>query len=187
MKSPKRQASPACTSVIEVIAEPHLTAADEARIAEILRQSFPTDYQGRSFFQQRPHMRLVWREGRVLSHMSLFLRAIRVGDRVVDVVGVGDVATAAEARGRGHATALLDRCKTVASSSCARFVILFGDRALYDRAGFLPAANPFRHCQMVGARTGDIVEGASPFLRVLPLTDAPWPEDEQVDFLGHLF
>ncbi|SNS11615.1 GNAT family N-acetyltransferase [Antarctobacter heliothermus] len=175
------------TSVIEVIAEQNLTAADEARIAEILRQSFPTDFEGRSFYQQRPHMRLVWREGCVLAHMSLFLRAIRVGENVVDVVGVGDVATSVEARGRGHATALLDRCKSVASSRRASFLILFGDRELYDRAGFLPATNQFRHCQMVGARTGDIVEGSSPFLRVFPLTEALWPEDAQIDFLGHLF
>lgn len=174
-------------SVIEVIAEPDLTTADESRIAQILHQSFPTDYEGRSFYQQRPHMRFVWRENCVLSHMSLFLRAIRLGDRVVDVIGIGDVATAPEARGRGHATALLDRSKSLALSSRASFLILFGDRTLYDRAGFVPATNPFRHCQMAGGRTAGIVEGTSPFLRVLPLTDAPWPEAAQVDFLGHLF
>ncbi|WP_417205827.1 GNAT family N-acetyltransferase [Antarctobacter sp.] len=173
--------------MIEVIAEPNLTPEDEAQIAEILRQSFPTDFGGRSFYQQRPHMRLVWRENRVLAHMSLFLRAIRVGDRMVDVIGIGDVATAPEARRRGLAGALLTDAVRTAQASGARFAILFGDRTLYDRAGFVPAANRFRYVRMVGARTGEVVEDSSRFLRVRPLTADRWPDEAFVDFVGHLF
>lgn len=173
--------------MIELLPEPELTPGDEAQIAEILRQCFPTDFEGRSFFQQRPHLRLVWREARIVAHMSVFLRAVRVGDDMADVIGIGDVATVAGARGRGHATALMEHCITLATASPAQFMILFGDRTLYDRAGFVPATNRFRYIPMVGARTGEATEGTSPFLRVRPLTQSIWPDQAPVDFLGPLF
>lgn len=176
-----------CISVIEVVPETDLTPVDEAQIADILRASFPTDFEGRSFYQQRPHMRVLWREDRVLAQISVFLRAIRVGDTIVDVVGIGDVATAPDSRGCGLASALLDRCIQVATDSRADFLILFGDRTLYDRAGFVPASNRFRYIKMVGARTGEVVEQTSPFLRVLPLSAEPWQDTARLDFLGHLF
>ncbi|MGP6088742.1 GNAT family N-acetyltransferase [Antarctobacter jejuensis] len=173
--------------MIETIAEPDLVPEDEAQIAEILRDSFPTDFGGRSFYQQRPHMRIVWREERIVSQLSLFLRAIRVGDDLVDAAGIGDVATAPGARGKGHADAVVAKAVEVARSSGVRFLILFGDRTLYDRAGFLPVANRFRYIKMIGARTGEVTEGSSPFFRVKALTEERWQEGEQVDFLGHLF
>ncbi|MCA0953694.1 GNAT family N-acetyltransferase [Mameliella alba] len=178
-------AKAALTAMIDCIAEPDLSLSDEARIADLLRQCFPTDFGGRSFYQQRPHMRLVWRDRQILSHLSLFLRAIRLGDELVDVLGIGDVATAPDARGCGHATALLDHA--VHKAGRARFAILIGDRTLYDRAGFVAQSNPFRHLRIEGARTVEITDQTSPFLRVRPLADSAWPKAERVDFLGPLF
>jgi predicted N-acetyltransferase YhbS len=173
--------------MIERLHEPLLTARDEARIAALLRACFPTDYGGRSFFMQRPHMRLVWREDQILSHVALFYRAVRLGDDLIDVMGLGDVATAPQARGRGLATALLSDAIDIARASGAHYMMLFGARGLYERAGFLPAANPYTQVGMTGARTGVVTRAHSPFFRVLPLGQAAWPATAEVDFMGPLF
>ena len=95
--------------MIEVIPEYALTREDEAQVAQLLRASFPTDFGGRSFYQQRPHLRIVWRAPEILGHIALFYRAIRLDGQLTDVTGLGDIATAPQARGQGIATALLDR------------------------------------------------------------------------------
>lgn len=173
--------------MIELISEHELSAQTEAEISGLLRQSFPTDFGGRSFYQQRPHLRLIWRDGGVQSHVSLFLRAIRLGEDLVDVMGVGDVATCPEARGQGHATALMRRTIEIGQASRADFLVLFGARHLYDRAGFHPVEVRYRHVQMTGARTGEVAETTSRFFRVRELGDRRWPADHEVDFLGPLF
>ncbi|ODM45952.1 hypothetical protein A9320_07995 [Ruegeria sp. PBVC088] len=176
-----------CGAVIEVTAEHALTGEDEAQIAALLRASFPTDFGGRSFFQQRPHLRVVWRDGMILGHVALFYRAIRVDGQLIDVIGLGDVATAPEARGRGIATSLLDRVLAIGKDSNAQFALLFGERRLYDRAGFRLAANTYIRIDMTGARTGDVARVQSRFLRVLPLTGALWSDRAELDLLGPLF
>jgi len=173
--------------VIETLSEPRLTASDDAEIATLLGACFPTDYGGRSFYHQRPHLRLVWRDGRVLSHLSLYYRAIRLGPDLVDIVGLGDVATVPEARGGGMATAMMAHAIQTAQDSAACFMILFGARGLYERAGFASAANPFVHVAMAGARTDHVAAANSPFLMVRRLRDTLWPEHAEVDFLGPLF
>ncbi len=182
-----RMVKPWCSRMIEEVPEHRLVAKDDAEIAALLKTSFPTDFGGRSFFKQRPHLRLVWREDRILGHVALFFRAIRVGDTLVDVIGVGDVAALPEARGKGIATLLMDRSVAIGQDSQAEFLLLFGARSLYDRAGFRPVINPYLHVQMEGARTGEIERRTSQFLKVRPLREADWREGVEIDFLGHLF
>lgn len=173
--------------MIEVIAEYDLTAGDEAQIAALLRTAFPTDFGGRSYYKQRPQIRLVWRDGAILSQVALFYRAIRLGDDLIDIIGLGDVATLPEARKKGYAGALLDRAIEIGAASPAQYLALFGARRLYDRAGFARVVNPYLHVEMTGARTGAVAHATSQYLMVRPLGSARWPEGVPVDFLGALF
>ncbi|SMX32162.1 GNAT family N-acetyltransferase [Maliponia aquimaris] len=170
--------------MIEAIPEHVLTEADETQIAALLRQCFPTNFGGRSFYQQRPTLRLVWREGGILGHVALFCRAVRLDGELTDILGLGDIATDPQARGWGIGTALVQRALETGS---APFAVLFGARTLYDRAGFKPVANPYLHVDMTGARTQAVVRRNSQFLKVRARADRPWPEGAEVDFLGSLF
>lgn len=173
---------------IDRIAETDLTARDEAAIAALLAQAFSTDFGGRSFYQQRPHLRFVLREaGKVLGHAALTLRAVRLGDTLIDVAGLADVATAPEARGRGIATALVGAAIAAARRGPARFVLLFGDRPLYAGLGFARQPNPVRFVEMTGARTGSIVTSRDKALMVLPLACTAWDGAAELDLLGWAF
>lgn len=170
----------------ELIPEWALTPTDEAEIAALLARCFTTDFGGRSFYQTRQHLRLVHREGAILAHMAMQFRAMRLGGRLITVAGLGDVATAPEARGRGLAGALLAEAIAVARASPAEFFLLFGDRPLYAGAGFRPMRNVMVWCEMGGAVTGQITREAAQSLMVLPLR-GDWDATAELDLLGNLF
>jgi predicted N-acetyltransferase YhbS len=135
--------------LIEVLYETNLTPRDDAEIAALLENCFPTEYDGRSFFQQRPQLRVVWRAPEIVAHVAVFFRAIRLDDTLADIVGIGDVATLENHREQGLATVLLNHA--LAQAPAAPFAILIGRRSLYDRAGFRRAANPMVHVDLTAA------------------------------------
>lgn len=172
---------------IDRIEELRLTAEDDRQIATLLDAAFGAEFGGRSYFMQRPHLRLVARSpDRITGHMGLTFRSIRAGDRLIPILGLGDVATDPLHRGQGIATALLRTAIEEARQTPAEFFVLFGDAGLYAAHGFRPHHNALRYVEMVGARTGDVHEGVKDSLMVLPLRDTDWPEGP-LDFLGHLF
>src|SRR5215207_9152240 len=123
--------------LVERIAEWHLTAADEAAIAALLDVSFPTEFGGRSFFFQRHHLRLVVRDaGRIVGHMALTLRAVQLGERLVTVAGLAEVATDPGHRGRGIAGEILQAAIQDSRNGPAEHLLLFGVAKVYEAAGF---------------------------------------------------
>ena len=174
--------------MIEQIADWDLGAEDEAHIARLLRGCFSTDFGGRSFFQQRPHFRLIWREGgQIIGHMAVMMRAIRLGGALVDVAGLADVASHPNHRGKGIAASLLQATIARVKGSQAQYFLLFGTARLYAAHGFAAAHNQITYIDMRGAQTGQVKTERAEELRVLPLRGQAWPVDAPVDLLGHLF
>jgi predicted N-acetyltransferase YhbS len=174
--------------LIDLIPEWRLTNAEEAEIAALLARSFTSDFGGRSFFQTRQHLRLVHRhEGRIVGHMALQFRAMRLGGRLITVAGLGDVATDAGHRGKGIAAGLLKEATRVAKASPAEFFLLFGVAKLYAAAGFRSACNPLVWIEMEGARTGALHREPAEGLMVLPLGAAAWDDGAVLDLLGNSF
>jgi predicted N-acetyltransferase YhbS len=172
---------------IDRIEELRLAAEDEAAIAHLLAEAFGTEFGGRSYFMQRHHLRLVARDPGIVGHVGLTFRAVRFPDRLVPVLGVADVATAAERRGQGIAGRLIEAVIDEGKAGPAEFIALFGTAGLYEAAGFLPVSNPLRAVDMNGARTRGIIERQSANLLVMPLRGRAWDCDVPIDFLGHFF
>lgn len=162
--------------LIEKIPEWQMNRQDDAEIASLLARCFDTDFRGRSFFTQPHHLRLIHRQGPVIAHMALLLRAIQLGDRHVIVAGLAEVATDATYRGRGIATCLLQEAITQARTSPAEFLLLFGTAKLYTTAGFRNISN-----QIADMALPDV------HLMMLPLQDAPWPDTALLDLNGPPF
>lgn len=172
---------------IDRIEETRLSAADEAAIAGLLARCFTTDFGGRSFFQQRHHVRLVQRDPGIVGHVAITFRAVRLGDRLVDIAGLAEVATDPARRGEGIAARLVAAGAEEARAARADFVLLFGTAGVYAGAGFRPARNPLVWADMTGARTGRIRRARKAALMVLPLGDTPWDDGAPVDLLGQMF
>lgn len=176
------------THPIARIEEMRLTAEDERQISVLLLRAFDTDFGGRSYFKQRHHLRLVWREdGGIIGHMALTIRDLRAGARLVPIVGLAEVATDPAHRGRGTASALMEAAIGEARQSIAEFFVLFGDQPLYAGCGFVPQPNRLRSVGMDGARTGEVVVTGPEGLMVLPLTGVAWDTEADIDLMGSLF
>ncbi len=174
---------------VETIAEHLLTIADETAIAALLKRCFTTDFGGRSFFQTRHSWRHVFRhDGRIVAHLAVQLRAVRLGDTLTTVAGIADVATHPDHRGKGHAATLLRAALHTARQSPARHVVLFGTARLYRAAGFRPIENPLTYIDLTHARTGALYrDKPEQHLQVLVLKEQPWDEAKPLDLLGGLF
>lgn len=175
--------------IVETIPEHLLTNADDAAIAQLLARCFTTDFGGRSFFQTRHSWRHILRhDGQVIAHLAVQLRAVRLGEDLLTIAGIADVATHPDHRGRGHAATLLQATLTTARQSPARHVLLFGTAKLYPAAGFRPIQNPLTYIDLTGARSGPL-HRARPeeHLQVLDLADTPWDGSKPLDLLGGLF
>jgi predicted N-acetyltransferase YhbS len=174
---------------VETISEHLLINDDEAAVANLLARCFATDFGGRSFFQTRHSWRHVLRqEGRIIAHLAVQLRAVRLGDDLVTIAGIADVATDPDHRGKGHAATLLQTALAAARHSPARHVLLFGIAQLYPAAGFRPTLNPLTYVDLTGARTGPLHrDRPEEHLQVLDLTSQAWDETAPLDLLGGLF
>lgn len=174
--------------MIEMIVDWDLSKAEEAHLAHLLARCFETDFGGRSYFQQRPHFRMVWREsGQLIGQMAVMMRAIRLNGALVDVAGLADVATHPDHRGKGIATALLQAAIAQVRGTQAEYFLLFGTAAIYGAHGFAAAPNLMTYVDLRGAVTGAVKTETAQELRVLPLRGQAWPVDAPVDLLGHLF
>ena len=174
---------------LDLIPEHLLTNADSQAIARLLARCFATDFGGRSFFQTRQSWRHIARQdGQVVAHLAVQLRAVRLGDELLTIAGIADVATDPDHRGRGHAARLLQAAIAAARQSPAQYVLLFGTAKLYAAAGFRPTANPLTYLDLTGARTGALHQGeVNPHLQVLALGRDDWDESLPLDLLGGLF
>jgi len=173
--------------IIERIEEWRLTPELEAEISALLPAAFGEDFGGRSFHKQRHHLRLIAREeGRIIGHMALCFRAVRLGGALTDIVGLADVCTAPEARGKGVAARLLARAKAEAGETIAPYFILFGTAGVYAAHGFRAVPNPVVYTTMDDARTGAPGRLETSDLMVLELGADRWPEDAVLDLVGSL-
>lgn len=173
---------------IDRIPEWRLTPQDEAQIVALLARAFTTDFGGRSFFQQRHHLRLIARDGDALvGHVAVLFRAVRLGDDLVTIAGLAEVAADPDRRGEGIASRLLAEAIDEARRSNAVFLMLFGTAGLYAGTGFRPVRNPLVWAEMTGARTGKVCRYRVESLMILPLRFRDWDETVEVDLLGNLF
>ena len=173
---------------IELIPEWQLGNADEAEIAALLARCFSADFGGRSFYQTRQHLRLIHRrDGLIVGHMALQFRAMRLGERLITVACLGDVATDPACRGLGIAAGLLEEAIFLAKASPAEFFLLFGIAKLYGAAGFRQVRNEMLWTGMQGARTGATLREPAESLMILPVGASDWDEAARLDLLGATF
>lgn len=174
---------------LDLIPEHLLTNDDSQAVAHLLARCFSTDFGGRSFFQTRQSWRHVVRlDGQIVAHLAVQLRAVRLGEDLLTIAGIADVATDPDHRGQGYAARLLQAAIAAARQSPAQHVLLFGTAKLYAAAGFRPTANPLTYLDLTGARTGaPHRDEVNPHLQVLDLGSNDWDESLPLDLLGGLF
>ena len=174
--------------LVERLDEMRLTLKDEKQIARLLQVSMKAEYDGRSYYQNRFHCRLVIRENsEIVGHLGLAFRAIRLGEVIINCIGIGDVAVDPKHRGKGFGSLLIEEMIKEGRLTRAEFALLFGQRALYAATGFRKAANRLTSTQMIGAQTGETKSAPHDYFMVMALGERSWDETQTVDLSGYPF
>ncbi|MFD0917414.1 GNAT family N-acetyltransferase [Pseudahrensia aquimaris] len=173
---------------IERIEEFDLTADQDKAIADLIGRIFNADMGGRSFAQNRHHRRyIIALEGVLVAHLAICFRAIRLGDDLVDAIGIAEVVVDKPFRRQGMARALLEAAIADGVHSLSEFALLFGTERLYRNAGFENAGNPIKLTNMLGAATGETTIGPNSAFMVKPLGSRGWDHSAEVDLMGFSF
>ena len=174
---------------IERHEEARLSVELEAEIAALLALAFPDPpgFEGRSFYCQRHHVRLVMRDPEVVGHLAVCMRTIRMGDTMRRMAGFAEVSTHPDRRGEGIAAALVAAGIEEARAMRADVVMLYGTAALYRGAGFVSVPNPIRSVDLGGVRTNTIKQAASDSFMIYPLNNLEWDDRATIDLVGGEF
>lgn len=162
--------------------------ATDRRLSDLLDQSFPDTFEGRCFFKQEPHCRIVAHtEGSVIGQVGIDRRVVNVAGKIVKIIGVIDLCVAAEYRGNGIGTALLREIED--HSTGREFIILMADNhSIYEKSGYFrlqPALARWLAIEELNSHS--IIErDLSDCFMYKPLSSADWPAGK-IDLLGYLF
>lgn len=80
-----------------------------------------------------PNLRVIKEGGDIVSHVGVSLRDVNLGGVATRVAGVGAVATAAEARGKGYASVLMRDAIERSKQAGADIMLISGDEGIYTR------------------------------------------------------
>jgi GNAT superfamily N-acetyltransferase len=158
-------------------------------VASLLDLCFPNVFEGRTYFKQLPQSRLLLSQKSLIAQVGLDLRMIRVGEGLLRVLGIIDLAVAPDQRNRGLGSQLLAEAESKARQWQADFLILFADQAgLYQRNGY-HAVRP-AHITWLGiesrASCGLLSRDQSGIVWAKSVAGKTWPAGP-IDLLGYLF
>ncbi len=186
------QAKPMTTTgeTIKRVPEMGLRSPLEKWIADLLDRCFPDTFQGRSYYKQVPHSRLLLRrKGRLIGHAGLDHRVIRVGETVTRVTGIVDLCVDPDHCRVGRGSALLAFAENLARRGQTQHMILFADRAdLYERNGYRAVEPAMVTWLAIDERASHSMQRrdfSSTFM-AKALSEEPFPRGE-IDLLGYLF
>lgn len=157
-------------------------------LAELLDVAFPSTFEGRTFYKQQPHLRLLaFEQERLIGHVGLDLRAITIGGQVYEIVGIIDLCVARGMRRKAIGSHLLGAAEGLGTGRS--FSVLFADdHRIYQANGYdriRPAVT--RWLAIDNLRSHSVIErDLSGLLMAKSLGFRPWPHGK-IDLLGHLF
>ena len=160
----------------------------DAAVACLLDACFEGVHRGRTFFKQVPHQRLLaWSGDGLVGHVGMDLRAVRVGEATVSVLGIVDLCVAPAARRQGIGAALLQAAEDRAEGQSFALAMA-DDSRIYRRAGYgLIHAADVTFLAIDELRCHGVVRrDLSEIFMVKRLGGDAWP-DGPIDLLGHLF
>ena len=161
---------------------------EESQIAAMLKQCFDGMHEGRTYCEQIPQQRLLGYCGdRLVGHLGLDYRMIRIGEAIFSVVGIIDLCVVPDLRRRGLAQRLLAAAEK--RSAAQDFSVLVAkDTRLYERTGYRLLAKAdvtwlaIDELRCHGVSNRDL----SDIFMQKPLSTKTWPKGP-IDMLGFLF
>lgn len=174
---------------IDLFIEHELENRHHDQITELRNAAFPDCRHQRSYHKQLPHFRLLALvDKRIVGHLGIDHRMIRIGDSPVSIFGMVDLCVDSEYRGNGIGGKMLTQADIIARRNNIEFLFLMAsDHALYESQGFHIVDGLCSWLRIDEHRNyGVAVEEIRGEMMVKPTGDTKWPTGP-IDLLGHMF
>lgn len=177
--------------IIKRVYDYNLNQSTYEQLQQLLIESFEVYPENRIYFKQIPHFRFILCNGndKVLAQVGLDYRAMKLGDEVINVLGIIDLCVKKTYRNKGFGTQLVRKVLQFAESNSVDFVLLGTEiEEWYEKIGFIKVNNTFTwqaihdgKLKSLGTRTCEIDR-----IMVKQTGRKKWKQDN-VDFLGYLY
>lgn len=170
--------------------ELELTKDVQEQIAILLQKCFhETDFNGKHYFKQLPHYRLLAYEDEMLvGHVGIDYRVMRLNDQAITIFGIKSLCVLEERRNIYIGSFLLEEAEKLAQSSNADFMFLFATNgSIYKKHGFEYVDNI---CTWLKINNHQSIGIGNEFIQneimVKEISNKKW-ETGNLDLLGYLY
>ena len=174
---------------IQRIEEFKINRKRHTEISELLKLCFSSYPSDRSFYKQFPSFRyLVFDEKKIIAHLAIIHRMIKVGEENYIIFGVSDLCVHPDFQHKKIASVLLQELETLGKKHNIDFITLIAqEKGFYKKNGFKVYNNDCRwliinELQSLGLAQRNLDNA----LMIKPLSEKKWKK-ETVDFMGCLF
>ena len=178
---------------IEFINEFEISEKDKSEIAGLLGLCFSeTAYNGRTFFKQLPHYRLLLKTAKgVIGQLAIDYRVMSLNGALVSVFGVIDLAIHPEHQGLGLGKKLMlefDRISALHSNNIDFLFLVTDKPAFYERLGYIKTNPEITWLKInEGKNLGVATEQVSDcFIMIKEVSGKKWA-DGALDMLGYWY
>jgi len=174
---------------IKRVEEFKINEKQHAEISELLKLCFSSYPADRSFYKQFPSFRfLVFEEKKLIAHLAIIHRMIKVGEENIVIFGVSDLCVDPDFQHKKIASVLLEDLEILGKKHQIDFITLIAqDQKFYKKNGFQSVNNNCRwliinEIQSLGLAQRNLDNA----IMIKPLTEKKWGNG-MVDFQGCLF
>lgn len=123
-----------------------LSSPESAAVNVLLQSCFPGFPADRNYYKSLPSFRLLfWKKEKLLGHLSVVFRIVKVGSTVTRIFGISDVCVHPDHRSKQIASLLLDEVEKKSQEYNIDFLVLIAEeRALYKKRGYKSVSNTVR-------------------------------------------
>ena len=167
-----------------------ITPAQDDSLRELFQLCFKRELayleHQRYFRELPPHRWMIFGDtDEIIAHVAVYEKLLGTDSGLLPVIGIAEVCTHPDYRGRGLARAILAEIHDWARAQGFDWSLLFGSHAIYGGSGYARIDNPIRALDyQSGAWKTETLEYA--LARQLRQSAAPWPHGT-IDLRGPHF
>ncbi|MEZ4886447.1 MAG: GNAT family N-acetyltransferase [Chitinophagales bacterium] len=159
----------------------------------LLQKSFPeVEYEGRDYFKQLPHYRILAKEGeQIIGQMGIDFRVMNLNGKVVNVFGVVALCVDSDFQGKGIGTKLMLEFEAIAKRYPNRIDALFLVTDLpqyYERLGYKTSTLHITWLKIHQHQNYGLGKEliTDVYFMYKMISDKVW-EDGELDLLGYMY
>jgi len=158
-------------------------------LTNLKSRCFPNHQHDRSYYKQLPHFRFICTDnGKIVGHIGVDHRVIRVADEIFRIFGLIDVCVDEQYRNKSIATSMIEKVFALGQETGIDFLFLIAsDHRVYEKNKFQVVNELCSWLRIHDHRNyGVAVENLEQEIMIRKVGNRDWPKGP-IDLLGYVF